>query len=367
MTVPTLRILSKLLFMLIILLITACDDMTDKTVPVGEVPYEEGNGRLYILSEGLYSGNNSYLAYYDFETKSIALDWFGVINQRKLGDTANDLGVYGSKLYIVMNTAGIIEVVDKESGRSVGQIPVKNENGRSREPRYIAFHKGFAYVCSFDNTVAEIDTASLKLTRLTTAGRNPDGITVANNKIYVSNSGGLSNPAYDSTVSVIDPVSFSEIKKITVGHNPYTLKANSKGQLFVVTRGNYGAQGYRLHRIDTTTDRYEKEVEGLHPLNFTLRNDTLWMYSYNFTTGSNDFQQYDSRNDQLITNNFITDNTPIRIPYGISAHPRNGDIFVVDTPFGFSTRGDVLCFTNDGKLKYRLKSVGVNPNKVVAE
>jgi len=367
MTVHTLHSILKLPILLIILLISACDDMTDKAMPVGEVPYGEDSGRLYILSEGLYSGNNSHLACYDFETKTIALDWFGVINQRKLGDTANDLGVYGNKLYIVMNTAGIIEVVDKLSGRSLQQIELKNEAGRSREPRYIAFHKGFAYVCSFDNTVTEIDTASLQVTRLTTAGRNPDGIAVANNKIYVSNSGGLSNPAYDSTVSVIDPVTFREIKKITVGHNPYTLKANSRGQLYVVTRGNYGVQGYRLHRIDTATDTYQEEVEGLHPLNFTLRNDTLWMYSYNFTTGSNDFQQYDSRTGQVLTNNFITDATPVRIPYGISAHPHSGDIFLVDTPFGFSTRGDVLCFSVDGKLKYRLKSVGVNPNKVVAE
>ena len=65
------------------------------------------------------------------------------------------------------------------------------ENGNPREPRYIAFHKEKAYVCSYDGTVARIDTASLAIDAMTTVGRNPDGICVQDDKLYVSNSGGL--------------------------------------------------------------------------------------------------------------------------------------------------------------------------------
>lgn len=363
----TIIFLSTGVFLLLsVLTFTGCDDMHDKIPEGGVIPDGLQPTGLYILSEGLKDMNNSTLAYYAPETGSIATDWFGIINKRKLGDTANDIGIYGNKIYIVVNISGQVEVIDRLSGRALQQITLHDVAGRSRQPRNIAFHRQFAYVCSFDGTVAEIDTATLQLTRLTTAGRNPDGITIANNKIYVSNSGGLSFPDYDSTLSVIDPVSFREIKKIPVGANPFTLAADSRGQLFVVTRGNYGNEQYQLHTIDTHTDEYKDKIEGMHPLNFTIHNDTLWAYSYNNSTGESNFQSYDIVAGEKITDNFITDTTKPRIPFGISLHPSSGDIYLTDVPPGYSTKGDILCYTHDGKLKYRLKNVGLNPTKILA-
>ena len=39
------------------------------------------------------------------------------------------MGIYGSKLYIVVNVSSQIEVVDLQSGKSVKQIPMLSENG----------------------------------------------------------------------------------------------------------------------------------------------------------------------------------------------------------------------------------------------
>lgn len=348
-----------------VLLSVSCDDMTDQLPTEGKLPEGATSSRLYILSEGLIHMNNSTLAVYDFETRTTATDWYGTINDRKLGDTANDMGIYGSKLYLVVSTSGIVEVVDKQSGRSVKQIQMKDGTGRSREPRNITFYNGFAYVCSFDGTVAEIDTSTLAISRMTTAGRNPDGIAVAGNKLYVSNSGGLSFPDYDSTISVIDPVLFKEIKKIVVGANPFTLESDSRGQLYVVTRGNYGNERYQLHQIDTGTNEYISIIEGAHPLNFTLSNDTLWMYSYDHRTGKSEFQTYDTRAGTLSTSGFI-DPSLVKTPFGITRNGYTGELFITDAG-SYTTRGDVLCFSRNGQLKYRLKGVGVNPKKVVVE
>jgi YVTN family beta-propeller protein len=347
-------------------LLAACDDMTDKVPESGAIPYDENQSRLYILSEGLFHNNNSTLAMYDFETHSTAINWFEVINQRKLGDTANDMAIYGNKLYVVVSQSGLVEIIDKQSGRSLKQLHLHKEHEEPRQPRSIAFLDGFAYVCSFDGTVVEIDTTTLSITRITTAGSNPDAITIANNKIYVSNSGGLNITNYDSTVSVIDPVMFREIKKIKVGTNPSTLIANSKGDLYVATRGNYGNEHYQLHLIDTHNDQYIKAIEGVFPLNFTMHNDTLWMYSYDFKTGESSFQRYDSSRQEHIAGSFITDNTPIQTPYGIAVHPITGDIFITDAR-SFTIRGDVYCFSANGKLKYRLPAVGVNPTKILID
>ena len=47
-------------------------------------------------------------------------------------------------------------------------------------------------------------------------------------------------PNVDSTISVIDLVDYEEIKKITVGKNPGGVLTDSDGDVYVITRGNYG-------------------------------------------------------------------------------------------------------------------------------
>ncbi len=79
------------------------------------------------------------------------------------------------------------------------------------------FIKNKAYVCSYDGTVARIDTTSLSIDVITTVGRNPDNICVQNEKLYISNSGGLDYSeglGVDNTVSVVDIDTFNESSKI---------------------------------------------------------------------------------------------------------------------------------------------------------
>jgi len=66
----------------------------------------------------------------------------------------------------------------------------------------------------------------------------------------------------------------------------------------------------------------------------------------------------------MITDRFITDDTKLTTPFGIDVNPINGDVYITDGK-SYLTWGDVLCFNQTGKLKFRLKEVGLNPNKVV--
>ena len=214
-----------------IILLFSCNDMKDVPTP-DYLPDTKGEtGKMFVLSEGLFNMNNSTLGCINFENRSIDYDFFSILNNRGLGDTANDMKLYGSKLWIVVNVSSQVEVVDARIGISLRRIPFLDNNGEARQPRYIAFHKSKAYICSFDGTVARIDTSSLAIEAVTTCGRNPDGIAVANGKLYVSNSGGLDIPNYDNTVSVIDLNTFTETKKITVGINPYKIEADSQGDV----------------------------------------------------------------------------------------------------------------------------------------
>lgn len=47
------------------------------------------------------------------------MNYFRSLNRRGLGDTANDMAIYGEKLYIVVNVSSQIEVIDLQSGLSL--------------------------------------------------------------------------------------------------------------------------------------------------------------------------------------------------------------------------------------------------------
>lgn len=133
------KYLSLLLFFLI-----ACDDLEDKPSLVpgesGDV-YETGTAEMYILSEGLFNQNNSSLARYSFNQQKRTSNYFSANNQRGLGDTANDMAIYGNKIYIVVNVSSTVEVMDFTTGKSIRQIQMLRDNGSSRQPRSIAFDK----------------------------------------------------------------------------------------------------------------------------------------------------------------------------------------------------------------------------------
>jgi len=345
------------------LLLISCDDMEDKLKPTNANTKAEPI-MLYILSEGLFNMNNSTLASYNMETGGLTNDLFLKANKRGLGDTANDLGLYGSKLYVVVNVSSQIEVLDAKTGKSLAQIPMFGTNGVAREPRFIKFYKGKAYVCSFDGTVAKIDTASLQIESFVQCGKNPDGICVANNKLYVSNSGGLSFPNFENTVSAINITTFTEVKKINVGLNPGRMHADSQGDVYVVSRGNINENKYVFQRINTENDELAESFTDIQALNFSIHKDTAYIYNYDFDKQTCWVKVFDCNTEKLISENFITDGTKLSTPYGIDINPANGDLYLTDSK-SYTVLGDVLCFNKQGKLKFKLQQIGLNPNKVV--
>lgn len=347
----------------------SCDDMEDKPVTStveGQIT-ETGTAEIYILSEGLFNLNNSSLTRYSFRTHQLKTNYFSTINKRGLGDTANDIALYGNKLYIVVNVSSTLEVVDFTTGQSIKQIPMRTENGSSRQPRHIAFHKDKAYVCSFDGTVARIDTTSLEIEATVKAGRNPESLCVQNEKLYVSNSGGLDYTegiGVDNTVSVIDLASFTEIKKITVGPNPGCILPDSENFVYVATHGKNIVEGdYHLVKINSRTDEVERVFDE-KVMNFAIQGNVGYLYNYNYQTEDASIKMFNLQTGETIREHFITDGTQIHTPYGIHINPYSGNIYITEA-YSYTVTGDVLCFNQNGQLQFRLNRIGLNPNTVV--
>lgn len=340
-------------------LFAACSDVDN---PIdNNIPKEAK--KLLILNEGGMGQNNSSLALYDLESEKMDNNYFRTINNRGLGDTGNDMIRHGSKIYIVVTGSNTLEVIDANNGKSFKRLGVTD--GLGKQPRKIAASGGKVYVTSFDDTVTRIDTLSLSIDGTTAVGRDPEGICIKNNKIYVANSGGLDYETgnYDSTVSVIDINTFKEEKKIEVGKNPVNIFADSQGDIYVATSAIW--QGWTkvvdasFKKINVSTENVET-IENIYPNKLTYVNDKAYIiiddYSQSLVT------VFDCLNEKIAIQNFITDGTKIPTPYNISVDAFSGDVFLTETDY--TNPGNVHCFDKNGKLKYSLKAVGINPTFV---
>lgn len=356
--------IAGLLPLLVAAFFAGCDDM-ESVFPDVSVVDTDMKGALYVLCDGNYSLNNSTLALYDFGLRALNSDFFQITNGRKLGDTGNEIQRYGSKIYIAVNGSSQIEVIDVKTGLSIKQIPFF-DGSKARQPRYMAFWEDKVYVCSFDGTVARIDTSTLEVEAFAKVGRNPDGITVSNKKLYVSNSGGLdyaTSVGYDNTVSVIDIAGFTEVKKIIVGCNPYRIHSDAYGYVYVACRGDYKEQKPVFQCINSMNDRVMVTWD-IAVMNFDIYEDNAYLYNYDSETKESWIKVFSLTTREVVRESFITDGTEIVTPYGISIDQENGDVFITDAG-NYISSGNVFCFKNDGTLRYKIKQVGVSPNSVV--
>lgn len=351
------------LLLCIVTMATSCDDMRDFE-PKRETINTVENHNMFILSEGLFNLNNSTLALYDFEKKQLTTDFFLQQNKRGLGDTANSMIRYGNKLYIIVNVSSQVEVLDLTTGKVIEQIPMFDDNKVARQPRYALAHHGKVYVTSFDGTLAKIDTTTLHIEALVRCGRNPEGLCLANGKIYVANSGGLDFPNYDNTLSVIDIERMQEIRKIPIEINPYKVYSDTEGDVYVSSRGNYGDKAYAFQRIDSQIDTVIQNFEHLNVLNFTIKEDLAYLYSYDFSTQNSWIKVFDCKTEQVIDDHFIKGDVTIQTPYSIHTSPYNDNVYISDA-LSYTVWGDLYCFDKKGKFQYKLTEVGLNPNTVV--
>ena len=353
-----------------ILLLTLACDPEPVLLEQSQVIADGSHTGVYVLSEGLFNQNNSTLSWIDFTTgqpdswnsaTGRSYDAFGKVNGRRIGDTANDLLLYGSRLYIAVSESSTIEILEASTCRSLKQIPLSRE-GRASQPRRMTASGRFVYACCFDGTVTRIDTLTMLADATVQVGRNPDGICCAGGKLYVSNSGGLDTRNPDNTVSVIDLDTFTEVKRITVRSNPGNIYADGTG-VYVVSRGifDYGAMDYdsRLHRIDTQTDEVTATYD-IPIIDMDIADGRAWFYGYG---AGGTIQVLDLASGHILDPDFITDGTRVECPYSIKVEPVTRKVYVCDA-LDYVTPGSLLCFSPEGRLLYRVQGIGINPNTV---
>ena len=339
---------------------------------IGDQSYDESSVRgFYLVNEGNMGSNKCTLDYYDYVTGLYARNIYAEKNPtviKELGDVGNDIGIYGSKLYVVVNCSHKIEVMDAKTGIRIGQVDIPN-------CRYIRFYKGDAYVSSYvgpvlidpdapKGAIYKVDTLTLQIKDKVTVGYQPEEMEIVDDYMYVANSGGYRAPNYDNTVSVIQMVDFKQVQQIPVGINLHRLKKDNYNRLWVTSRGDYQSRPSRLYVMEKKAGHNRLEVTDTIPVacsNMAFHGDSLFYYAteWNNFTASNtiSFGIIDLITKEVVSSNFIKDGTEseITVPYGIAIHPETGDIFVTDAK-NYVSSGVLHCYSKDGIKKWSVRT-----------
>ena len=346
--------------------LTSCSDDDDDLDDSGSI-IELPQHRAFILYEGIYEKSNAGIAFYapDKDAKNSENNFISDIysrqNNKKLGDTGQDIMKYEDKIYVIVSGSKLLLRLNA-AGVEEARLSLEEEG----EPRGMEAEDGKIYVTLYSGKVARIDANTLNIEAYVNVGANPEQIVEEKGKLYVANSGwGNGN-----TVSVIDIATFTKEKDIEVAQNPnLLLEANDEISLisWAVTWGaSQSPQVFQRIKSDGT-------VESITNANYFAEHDEI-IYLINGETtdwgnniATNEFLTYNAKTHQLNTISFLK-NVPAKLSSaiikGINIDDRNGDIYILAYSSNI-TNGDVYRFKSDGTFLESFDCGGLYPHKVI--
>ncbi len=230
--IPTVSRCTLVLIISALILVTSiwCGCRSNPTEPSGSTPVSTTG--VYVVNEGNFQRGNSTLTIYLPDSNKAYQDVFAIANGRNLGDTGNDIVVYGGKAYIVVSGSQRIEVISLATNKSVGTITFPGQ----RDPyKLVILNDAKAFVTNIsDSSITEFNPSTLQITtERIKVGLNPMGIVGANGKVYICNSGF----GYDSTVTVLNATTGGLIKTVTVGDSPSEIGVGPNNEVIVKCDG----------------------------------------------------------------------------------------------------------------------------------
>jgi DNA-binding beta-propeller fold protein YncE len=335
----------------ILLLIAGCDK-NNEIKPAGEF-----SNCVFIINEGPFSAGTGTISAFDRDSLRVTPDLFETINGRPLGNIVQSLTVFNEKAFIVVHKANKIEVVNQTDFKSVATI-----NGLALPRYFIGLNQNRGYVSCWDSSVKVINLTDYSVLASITTDSGPDEMVLAGDYLFVINSGGLGN---DSTVTVISTNDQEAVDRIVVGDNPYGIKKDVEGKIWVLCSG-IGWNGFpkpgdspgKLVCIDPVNHEIIKEFNFpdtlKHPNNLTINGtgDTLY---YNHPAGIFTFPVSGT---SLNAQPLIPGNT---LYYGLGYDPVEKMIYVADA-LDYAQNGWVYRYLASDGTPIDSLQVGILPN-----
>lgn len=329
---------------------------------------------MYVLNEGNMNSNKATLDYLDLSADGPTAQYMRNIypsrnpdDVKELGDVGNDVKIYGSKLWMVINCSNKVVVASVDDCRRQGQIDIPN-------CRFLAFHEGYAYISSYVGpvdmsrdcplgSVYKVDTTSLSIVGRVDVGYQPDEMAVLDGKLYVANSGGYRAPDYERTVSVIDLATFKEERKIDVDINLFRCKADKYGQLWVSSRGDTYDVPSRLYWLRKDQSGHMEKAGSINHnvSDYCIVGDSLYFIAAEWSSIMMDntisYGIVNVRTHELVSQTLSSapELAAVELPYGIIVNPYERDFYVMDAK-NYLSSGELLHFKADGSFDWKVST-----------
>ena len=332
---------------------------------------------MYLLNEGNMGSNKSSLDYLDLSGKDATVHYLrNIYSERNpetvmmLGDVGNDIQIYGSRLWLVINCSNKVEVAQANDAVRIGKVDIPN-------CRYVTFKDRYAYVSSYVGSVYsgsssplgsvyKVDTLSLQKVDSCSVGYQPEEMAIIGKKLYVANSGGyqgMTGQGYESTVSVIDLDKMQETERITVAPNLHRIRKDKYDQLWVTSRGNYMDSESKIYWLNKGADG-KMQVSGHldQPVSdLCIVGDSLYFYGSQWSeitmTNTVTYGIINVRTHQIVSSSLsdAPEINKIRMPYGIIVNPIHRDFYLMDAK-NYVSSGELLHFLPDGTFDWKVKT-----------
>lgn len=347
--------------LLLLLLAAACEP--EKPTPADSpdtTPPAATDRIAFLLNEGTWGSNNAEISRLNITRQTIDPDWFSHANGRGLGDVAQDLVLYGARLYCTVWNSGTLEVINPASGKSIKQIDFA-----SRGPRYIVCRDNKIYVSCYDRTVVRIDTASLEIeASCPLPGMQPEQMCLCGDNLIVCNSWQYApdgtTTLYDSTVSVVNLATFTVTDRITVGTNPTRIQAIDDDHCIIACSGDY-------YNEQASTKILTVGTKQLTPLPYAatamdIRDGILYHYITTYDQQWNPMALFYRTDLQTLQSTPILTAVNMPYAYGLSIDPTTGNLFICNSPY--TATGDLYIYSPQGNPLWQTEA-RFYPKKVV--
>jgi len=356
-------------------LLTGCLDSDDSNGGSSTVvPVTKG---MFVVNSGdSFSNIDGTLTYHDFTNSKTTQEAYKKANGESLGDNPTDAIVHGEKMYVVGSGRNTIFVLNAKTFQEITQIETIDLLGeeKGQSPHSITAYGDKIYFTTYGGCVAEVDTASFKLTKTFPVGSYPEGISVGAEsdgnmtrlKLYVANSDrGNGN----GSISVID-LSSGSVTNFTNENLTHPMKIAAAGSVYYVLDGgkfdkDWNKEGAALYMVNSGTVTKIVDATDMAPAGY-------YILTYNAPQGT-DNVTYNIFNIQtaISTPFTLTGDTarPIKSPSAIAIDPNTGFVMIaslgVDETTGRpnQTPGFVNIYSSQGAYSTTVET-GVNPCKI---
>lgn len=335
----------------------------------------------FVLGEGKKGDNNAKLSHYSLSKYSFTGNVFEKQNKGlKLGNTAQDILIYGGKAFITVTNSDMLFVTDLD-GVLLEEISFAKT--AYNQPRFMVEDNGYVYIDFYSGHLVRLNTSTLKIDDskdVLDLPANPEQMAKANGKLYITNS--RKDKAEGKTLTVVNLSTFKKEADIAVHVNPTRITSDSKGNVYVLSWGDYTATDNgksALSVIKAGSDKAEVAKLG-DAGTFMVMHDDKLIIAQTVYDKDNDYypitsySQYDISKVKTDLNEGWSDKSFFDVPadkdaaqlltegYFMSVNPANSDVYV--SVSNYRVTGAVLIFDKEGKFKEHIPTGMVNTQKV---